>query len=50
MNYYLITVKHDGGRFRIRVCASSLDAAIRMLMASEGCQRGAIVHAEPSRT
>jgi len=46
MTYYRLTIQHDKGRFRLRVCAQDIDTAIRLAMAAEGCPRGAIIHAE----
>ncbi len=49
MHYYRLTLSHDKGRIRLRVFAASVDAAIRIVMACEGCPRGAILHAEPCK-
>ncbi len=43
MNQYLITTQHDHGRRTIQTSANSTGAAIRIVMAAEGCPRCAII-------
>ena len=45
---YLVTVKHDRGTITLRVFAQNTGGAIRLVMAAEGCPRGAIVRVRPA--
>jgi hypothetical protein len=40
---YVVTVKHDNGKARIKVSAMNLDSAKKMVMEAEGCPESAIV-------
>jgi hypothetical protein len=40
---YIVTVKHDEGKKKIRTSASSEDAAKKKIMSAEGCPESAIV-------
>jgi hypothetical protein len=43
IEHYIMKVKHDNGQIRIRVTSlSGKEAAIRQIMAVEGCPRSAI--------
>jgi hypothetical protein len=42
METFIFTLKHDTGKIRITVSASSMGAAFDKVMAAEGCPRSAI--------
>jgi hypothetical protein len=44
MKTYTATIKHDTGKVRLRVTASSKEAAILMICNAEGCPPRAIVN------
>lgn len=43
VNEYIVTVKHDEGKTKLRVTASSEDAAKKKIMSAEGCPERAII-------
>lgn len=43
MKTYIMTLKHDTGKTKVKVTASNLETAINMVVLAENCPRRAIV-------
>jgi hypothetical protein len=43
MNTYVVTLRHSGGRIRIKTCASSADAALRIVLSYECAPMSSVI-------